>query len=368
MADITKFNGGKAFEAKKATDYESIVERIDAPRIIEAGTADEDPVDTGGDIPRLKRISAYDLYRADIPAPVWAVEGLVPQGLTVLGAPPKSGKSYFCLQLALSITNGKSFLGLKTAQGPVLYFGLEDTESRLRSRMTQVSGDSNDFRKDLDFLMAIPRLNENGLLILENELKITRPVLCVLDTWGRCKPYDRKPGENAYESDTRVVANIKAVADRTGCNILMSTHLKKGGGREGDWLESLTGSMGLVGGADGILAIDWNRDKNTPAILKRDGRDFDDTDPIGLEWLEPGWRYDGNAREKKASDERQEIIKAIREAGESVSIAYISSAVGKKQQNVRFLVGKMVHDRLLVRTSRGQYDVPREREMLEKEE
>ena len=58
MSDITKFNGGKPFEAKKATGYESIVERIDAPRIIEAGTADEEPVDTGGTDTERKRLEA----------------------------------------------------------------------------------------------------------------------------------------------------------------------------------------------------------------------------------------------------------------------------------------------------------------------
>ena len=42
-------------------------------------------------------------------------------GVAILGAPQKTGKTFFCIQLADSIVNGTNFLGREVVQGSALY-------------------------------------------------------------------------------------------------------------------------------------------------------------------------------------------------------------------------------------------------------
>ena len=55
---------------------------------------------------RLKRgipegISAADLMRLEFPEPKWAVPGVLPEGINILGGKPKQGKSIFSLNILL---------------------------------------------------------------------------------------------------------------------------------------------------------------------------------------------------------------------------------------------------------------------------
>ena len=51
-----------------------------------------------GSIPGL--ISADEILTTEWPEPVWAVPGILPVGLGILGGPPKMGKSWLALQIA----------------------------------------------------------------------------------------------------------------------------------------------------------------------------------------------------------------------------------------------------------------------------
>ncbi|WP_261763881.1 AAA family ATPase, partial [Pseudonocardia asaccharolytica] len=76
------------------------------------------------------------------PEPRWAVPGLVCEGVTLLAGPPKVGKSWLSLNLALDIAAGRPALGsIEVEPGPVLYLALEDTPRRLQSRMRTVLAD-----------------------------------------------------------------------------------------------------------------------------------------------------------------------------------------------------------------------------------
>lgn len=45
-------------------------------------------------------------------------------GVTLLGAPQKMGKTFFCLQLSNAIASEENFLGYKVNQGRVVYCAL----------------------------------------------------------------------------------------------------------------------------------------------------------------------------------------------------------------------------------------------------
>ena len=57
----------------------------------------------------LKIISAADLQQATLEPPAFVVDTLLPCGLCVLAAPPKTGKSWLCLALADAVAKGEPF-------------------------------------------------------------------------------------------------------------------------------------------------------------------------------------------------------------------------------------------------------------------
>lgn len=319
------------------------VERVEAPREEKKPKYD------------FPMMTAKELYQADFPREEWPIDQIIPQGLSVLAAPGKTGKSFMVLQMGMAITHGRPFLGQKTKKGPVIYAALEDSFAALKDRMISVFPDMSELSDDFHMLTEFPRLDEEGLGYLTSMIEKIKPVLCVFDTWVKVKPVGKsKRDENVYESDSRFSSEIKKVADRYGTAILLLTHFHKGGGQRKDWLEAITGSLGLVGVADQLLAIERERNAIT-GILKRAGRKLVDSEEIGMNWINPGWEFCGNAQEMLQSTQRQEILSVVKEAGEPVSARYAAEMLGKNQNTVKNLMRKMVKAGTLNVTSQGRY-------------
>jgi len=77
--------------------------------------------------------TAAELRDLKFPEPRWAVPGIIPEGVTLLGGAPKIGKSWLALGLSLAIASGGKALGsVEVEPGAVLYLALEDTGRRLQ--------------------------------------------------------------------------------------------------------------------------------------------------------------------------------------------------------------------------------------------
>jgi hypothetical protein len=64
-------------------------------------------------------ITAAALLQKDFPPIPWLVDGVIPgEGLTLLAGAPKVGKSWLTLQLALAVSSGGDFWGLRTRLAP----------------------------------------------------------------------------------------------------------------------------------------------------------------------------------------------------------------------------------------------------------
>ena len=71
----------------------------------------------------------------------FAVPNLIPEGLSLLVAPPKAGKSWFVLSASLAAACGGAVLGhVRLEPRPVLYLALEDGHRRLQDRCRQLLG------------------------------------------------------------------------------------------------------------------------------------------------------------------------------------------------------------------------------------
>lgn len=73
---------------------------------------------------------------------MFIIDGLIPQGVSVISGASKIGKSWLMLWLGLQISQGLPVWGMKTKQCDVLYLSLEDTHRRIKDRLYNLTDDA----------------------------------------------------------------------------------------------------------------------------------------------------------------------------------------------------------------------------------
>jgi hypothetical protein len=223
-------------------------------------------------ISAVKTLMAADLKNASLHPPKFIVDKMLPCGLCVLAAPPKTGKSWLCLALADAIAMGQTFFGNKTDKGTVLYLALEDSEYRRKERLQKIE---SSMPENLCIMIKdVPRLDE-GLDTLIREFADDHPdTRCVIiDTVARVKTGASK-GLNSYESDTRQYSVLQELALEKNLAIVAVTHFSKlkQYSNTDDPFERITGSTGLFAVSDACWLIYGKRgaDEMTLNVTGRD--------------------------------------------------------------------------------------------------
>ena len=88
----------------------------------------------------IHAVTASELDKMDIPPVEWIVDGILPVGLSMIGAPSKYFKSYMALGLCVAVCTGSKFLGFDCTQHACLYLDLESTKRRPKNRLDQILG------------------------------------------------------------------------------------------------------------------------------------------------------------------------------------------------------------------------------------
>lgn len=261
--------------------------------------------------PAFEPIEAYtaeELRTMEIKSIPVFVQGLLQAGFSLLAAAPKRGKSWLMLALAIAICMGTPFLGRRTTKAEVLYLDLESSKSRMKKRMSILM--PGGWPKGLHIAHRADLLGDNGKLLLQIEDwldKHPETKVIIIDTVGRVKGGGRR-GENAYETDTRLYGELQALALARGIAIIGVHHYKKGVEDGDDWFEKISGSMGLTGVCDTVMALTGKREEQD-CILKTSSRDFEGTGDIVLRFDGGTWVVAGTDPQAYAAD------KAYRESG-----------------------------------------------------
>lgn len=224
------------------------------------------PITTAPD-PLDGAFSAAWLTSQQFPPVQYVVPGIIPEGLTMLVAPPKVGKSWLVLGIAAACAEGGKVLGtIKVDQRPVLYLALEDGPRRLQSRTEKIgvtTGSPN--------MMFMTTLVAPVLLTIKAFLErySTDQPLVILDTLGKVR--GTYGGSDAYGNDYSQMSALKDLVDAVpGSSLIVVHHTNKG--EKSDFLDSVSGTQGLAGAADSILVIKRDRN-NTDATLHVTSRD-----------------------------------------------------------------------------------------------
>ncbi len=313
----------------------------------------------GGPALRLNAISARDLARMELPEIRWAVPDFVPEGLTILGGPPKLGKSVLALHLALAVASGGvAFSAVPAERGAVLYLALEDTNRRLQGRIRAACPDGN-VPADLGIVREAPRVGEGLEEALQEWIAAHPSVrLVIVDTWQKIRP-PRKSGSDPYEADYRTVGALKKIADDAGIAVILIHHTRKGPsnpvGAEGDFLESLLGSQAIAGAADGVMVLRRARGERS-MTLSLTGRDIEERSvALTADFEGMTYRLEGDAVEARATEIQRRIIRVLRDRGEDVSVGDVAAETGAKRDSVRTACWKMERSGLIRRGAKNGY-------------
>lgn len=226
----------------------------------------------------LDTIPAEVLQVKEIPDITFVVVDMIPQGLSLLASPPKYGKSWFVLDLCLSVAAGESFLNHQTVKKGCLYLALEDSERRLKDRMNKVLSGK---RAPQNFDYAISALDiGNGLMEqLENYVISHKETgLIVIDTLQKVRsPSSGK--ENQYSADYRETACLKRFADRHNICLLLVHHLRKMSD-DTDPFNRISGTNGIMGAVDTAMVLSREKREDTKTTLSITGRDIESSETI----------------------------------------------------------------------------------------
>src|ERR1700690_1954410 len=107
-------------------------------------------------------VSATELYRGHVVTLRPLFEGLLWDGLTMLIARPKAGKSWLTLQCAVRVAGGRQVDGISAIDhGPVLYGALEEPKARTMARLRKLAPEG-DWAANLHFVYELLPLMGGG--------------------------------------------------------------------------------------------------------------------------------------------------------------------------------------------------------------
>ena len=300
--------------------------------------------------PRMATYTASELRAMELPEVAWIVDQIVSVGLWVLAGPPKVGKSFFVLDLLRALSVGGNALGsIPVTKMPVLYLALEDNKRRMRTRLRHLNLEDADWSDTFHFAHEAPRLDGGLLREIEGFLESNPNCRMVaIDTLARVRGRASRT-DDRYMLDYRVTEMLQELALRRDIAILLVHHVRKAPGA--DIFETISGSYGLTGPADGILVLQRARGEAT-ATLHITGRDVEERE-LALSFLPSTstWKLMGDAEIYAQSSERRTILDLL-SARPGLMPKQIADATGLPHGSVKHLctrlrdAGKVTSDEL----------------------
>lgn len=184
----------------------------------------------------------------DLPEPEWLLKRAIPRnGLVALYGPPKSGKTFLALDLALSVGSGREQMhGLACERGKVLYVlaegGAPMMGNRARAWLASKGVDDSDVAVLPSAVILSSRKSVDALL---DDMAGERWDLVVVDTLARCMEGD----ENSVKDMNAAIRGCDLIRERTGAAVMLVHHTGK------DQTKGMRGSTALLGAIDGSMRM-----------------------------------------------------------------------------------------------------------------
>jgi AAA domain/DnaA N-terminal domain len=197
-----------------------------------------------------------------------------------VSGPPKSFKTWTCLEMAVSVASGTPCFGSFPVHrsGPVLLFAAEDPMPALRSRLESLAQnhgltlDRVDIRVIRADSLHLDRPGDREKLAAT--VKHHRPALLILDPLVRLHSLD----ENQAGPMAELLGHIRALQRSSGTSIAIAHHSRKNGARSAG--QSLRGSSDLYAFVDSLVSL---QHRNGRVTLSAEHRSAPGLPPLPLE-------------------------------------------------------------------------------------
>lgn len=298
-----------------------------------------------------------ELMGLDLPAPRWAIPGLLSEGLSILAGKPKLGKSWMALNLALTVAAGGKALGnIRVQSGDVIYLALEDRLRRIRDRARKVLGGLKEEPPGrLCLAVEWRRQHQGGVHDLADWLDAAAdPRLVVIDVWAKFRSPAKTKG-SAYEQDYDQLSEVKSLADHYGASVLAVHHTRKGAAE--DVFDEISGTLGIAGAADGAMVLARSRGANE-GTLALTGRDIEEqTLAVQFDPETFVWTSLGNAEQRFTGELQKKIVDYLRSEGSPRFVADIAAHLGKSEKTeveaVRTVVKRLAEAKVIRRVNQA---------------
>lgn len=292
-------------------------------------------------------IDAADLLELELPPIRWIVPDLIPEGTTVLASPPKVGKSCLVYEIVVEAALGGYLLDRRVERGSALYLALEDGKRRGQTRLRAALAGREMPRGFLevrwDSRLIGQGLEEDIVAWLDAH---PDAVLVAIDTLQKVRG-QTSGKRGAYEVDVEDLGRLQALFRDRRVALLIVHHARKDS--SDDFLASVSGTYGITGSADTIIAIKRKRTESF-GLIQVTGRDVADAEiPVkfdGLVWSSAPRSL------TESSFERQEIL-AVIEAEGPIFAKEIADRIGLERTSVQNMVTALVANGVVARAMKG---------------
>ena len=256
--------------------------------------------------------SARDLMSSeDKPLKVYVGDEKTPllsEGTVVLAAPPKLGKSWFCLNLALALTTGADFLGFKTTKCHVQYYDLEQSRRLKRKRIAmaieQLGIQVPEGLYVADRLQGIGRgLEEQIEYDMKNDPQIG---VFIIDVFTYIET-GRKNTETEYQWTYKNFNVINNLARKYSISIILVLHTRKSKDPDHPF-DDILGSTANQGASSHMIVLAKAKFNSAAVHLYAQGRETEGV--IELDYINDGGRLKLIEADKGDPDDTSEFMES----------------------------------------------------------
>jgi RecA-family ATPase len=284
------------------------------------------------------------------------VDGLIVEGLGIIGGKPKLGKSWLVAGLAVAVAAGGVALGNPArgvTQAPVLYAALEDGERRIQSRLRRICPDG--IPHGLNIVHDWPRLDAGGIEAIDAAIDADGYGFIIIDTLQRVRGPRR--GHDMYGEDYETLSALHDLTQRREGLALTLVHHNRKDDRPDDYVDALSGSTGIGGSPDLVAVLARGRGE-ADAELSITGRDVTE-EARALRFDDGLWTELGSTAAHSVSKARSEILDAVADiyaaTREPAHVSQVAEYTGTTKQNVSKLLHALAADGALSNVDRGAF-------------